>query len=103
LAPVETFWTPGSRAMVARRDELQGGRTGANPAGQALGVGLQFAGAILLFMFLGRWLDSRLGTEPWLLLAGVAIGAVAGFYALYKTLVPTPRGPEVKRPPAGRR
>ena len=81
---------------MARRSGQEGGSS-ANPAGEALGVGLQFAGAILLFMFLGRWLDSWLGTEPWLLLAGVAVGAVAGFYALYRTLVITPREREAKR------
>ena len=83
-------------APLARRSDQEGG-TRANPAGEALGVGLQFAGAILLFMFLGRWLDSWLGTEPWLLLLGVAIGAVAGFYALYRTLVIVPREREAKR------
>lgn len=60
-------------------------------AGEFMGVGLQFAGAILLFLFLGRWLDARLGTGPWLLLLGVFVGAGAGFYALYRQLVITPR------------
>ena len=81
---------------MARRSDQEGG-TRSNPAGEALGVGLQFAGAILLFMFVGRWLDAQLGTAPWLLLAGVAIGAVAGFYALYRTLVIVPREREAKR------
>lgn len=61
------------------------------------GVGLQFAGAVLLFLFLGRWLDQRLGTEPWLLLLGVFVGAGAGFYSLYRQLVITPREREEKR------
>jgi F0F1-type ATP synthase assembly protein I len=56
-----------------------------------LGVGLQFAGAIILFLFLGRWLDARLGTEPWLLLIGVLVGAVGGFASLYRQLVVVPR------------
>ncbi len=55
------------------------------------GVGLQFAGAILLFLFAGRWLDERLGTEPWLLLTGVMVGAAAGFYSMYRQLVIVPR------------
>ena len=66
-------------------------RTSANEAGAVLGVGLQFAGAIVLFLFVGRWLDERLGTEPWLLLLGVAVGAVAGFTSLYRQLVVAPR------------
>lgn len=66
-----------------------------------MGVGLQFAGAIVLFLFLGRWLDSRLGTEPWLLLAGVLVGSVAGFISLYRQLsAPSGKGkaPGEKRP-----
>ncbi|CAN5693083.1 hypothetical protein BH23GEM8_BH23GEM8_17590 [soil metagenome] len=55
------------------------------------GVGLQFAGAIVLFLFLGRWADEQLGTEPWLLLIGVFVGAGAGFYSLYRQLVIAPR------------
>jgi F0F1-type ATP synthase assembly protein I len=55
-----------------------------------MGVGLQFAASILLFFFLGRWLDSRLGTEPWLLVAGVFIGLAAGFWSMYRRLVVTP-------------
>jgi len=39
----------------------------------------------------GRWLDSRLGTEPWLLLTGVLVGAVGGFVSLYRQLVVVPR------------
>lgn len=72
-------------------------RTPANQAGEVLGVGLQFAGAILLFLFVGRWLDERLGTEPWLLLLGVLVGAGAGFFSLYRQLVVVPRERERRR------
>jgi F0F1-type ATP synthase assembly protein I len=65
-------------------------------AGEVMGVGLQFAGSILVFLFVGRWLDTRLGTGPWLLLAGVFIGAGAGFYSLYRQLVIVPRGRSAK-------
>ena len=60
-------------------------------AGALMGVGLQFAASILLFLFVGHWLDGRLGTRPWLLLAGALIGAGAGFHALYRQLVVAPR------------
>jgi F0F1-type ATP synthase assembly protein I len=60
-------------------------------AGEFFGVGIQFAGAILLFFFAGRWLDERLGTTPWLLLAGVFVGAGAGFASIYRQLVVVPR------------
>ncbi len=41
-------------------------------------LGLQLALAVILFFFLGRWLDTRLGTAPWLMLAGVSVGIVGG-------------------------
>ena len=50
------------------------------------GMGLQFALSILLFVWLGQWLDRKLGTEPWLLLLGAFVGAGAGFYAIYRRL-----------------
>jgi ATP synthase protein I len=59
-----------------------------------LGAGIQFAASILVFLFVGRWLDGRLGTEPWLLLLGVMVGASAGFYSLYRQLVIAPQKKE---------
>lgn len=67
------------------------GRNGMDEAGRFLGVGVQFAGSILIFLFLGRWMDGRLGTGPWLLLLGVFVGAAAGFWAIYYGLVVEPR------------
>jgi F0F1-type ATP synthase assembly protein I len=57
-------------------------------------VGLQFAASILLFFFAGRWLDGRLGTEPWLLIVGVFTGLCAGFWSMYRRLVVEPRARE---------
>lgn len=65
--------------------------------GQVLGVGLQFAASILLFLFLGSWLDGKLGTSPWLLLLGVLVGSSAGFYSLYYHLVVGQRERDRKR------
>lgn len=79
--------------MAPKPNDIHGRPTVPLEAGRAAGAGLQFAGAIVLFLFAGRWLDSRLGTAPWLLLAGVLIGAVAGFWALYRQLAVPSRGP----------
>jgi ATP synthase protein I len=68
-----------------RRPEQQ------SDAGRYMGVGLAFAASILLFFFLGTWLDRRLGTDPWLMIAGVAVGLVAGFWSMYRQLVIEPR------------
>lgn len=89
--------------MVDRGGGERDSRPPMAQAGEVLGVGLQFAGAIILFLFLGRWLDGLFGTDPWLLLIGVLVGAVAGFYSLYRQLVIVPRDRErrqreMKRP-----
>ena len=61
----------------------EGGTSGAAVAG----LGMQFVLAILLFLFLGKWLDERFGTTPWLLIAGVFLGAGASFYSIYRRLM----------------
>lgn len=83
--------------MAAGSNNRDERRTQTSQAGEVLGVGLQFAGAILLFLFAGRWLDERLGTAPWLLLLGVMVGAGAGFFSLYRQLVTLPRERERRR------
>ena len=72
------------------------GATGTSGAAYA-GLGLQFALAILLFTFLGQWLDRRFGTEPWLLLIGVFVGAGGGFYSIYRKLMADLRRDEERR------
>lgn len=52
------------------------------------GMGVQFLIAILLFLFIGKWLDSRLGTSPWLLILGVFSGAAASTVAMYRRVFP---------------
>lgn len=73
-------------------DPLHPGRRHGGPqAGDMMGVGLQFAASILLFLFLGMWADRKLGTDPWLLIAGVFVGGAAGFWSMYRRLVVEPR------------
>jgi len=76
--------------------EVRERSTGAQ-AGVYLGLGLQFALAILLFVYLGQWLDRRFGTEPWLLLIGVFVGAGGGFYSIYRKLMTDLRRDEERR------
>ena len=52
------------------------------------GMGVQFLVAILLFLFIGKWLDARLGTSPWLLILGVFVGATASTVAMYRRVFP---------------
>ena len=57
------------------------------PASSYAGAGFQFALALLLFFFAGRWLDGKLGTAPWLMLLGMVVGGGAGFYSMYTKLM----------------
>lgn len=61
------------------------------------GLGAQFALTLVAFGALGWWLDSKLGTEPWLLVAGIFLGAGGGFLALLRA-VPPPRPPRAGAP-----
>jgi F0F1-type ATP synthase assembly protein I len=51
------------------------------------GAGLQLALTLVVFMFLGIWLDKRLGSSPWFVLICVFVGAAAGFYSIYRRLM----------------
>ena len=43
-------------------------------------------GAVVLFILLGYFLDTWLGTAPWLMIVGLIIGLGSGFYELGKTI-----------------
>jgi F0F1-type ATP synthase assembly protein I len=49
-------------------------------------VGLELALSVLVGVLGGQWLDTRLGTEPWLMVSGLLLGAVAGFRTLWRAL-----------------
>ncbi|HBF12460.1 MAG TPA: hypothetical protein DDW49_03575 [Deltaproteobacteria bacterium] len=49
-------------------------------------VGIQMVVSVVLGLYAGKWLDSRWNTEPWLMVAGVVLGAVLGFYNLIRLL-----------------
>jgi F0F1-type ATP synthase assembly protein I len=55
-------------------------------SGPAASAGYTLIGAILLLGGAGYALDARFGTSPWLLLAGLLLGLVVGFYELAKTV-----------------
>jgi F0F1-type ATP synthase assembly protein I len=73
---------------VRKRAEslLNKGAFGSGPFGQFMGLGLQFVLAILLFLYVGKWVDGKLGTTPWLMITGVFTGAGAAFYSMYRAL-----------------
>ena len=79
---------------LSARDRGQGSRLGGeggpSPASFA-GAGIGFVISILLFLYIGKWLDAKLGTAPWLLIAGVFVGAGTGFYSFYRRIMAASR------------
>jgi ATP synthase protein I len=49
-------------------------------SGIAYGAGLVLFSSVISFCGAGWLLDRWLGTKPWLLVIGLVLGAVAGFY-----------------------
>jgi F0F1-type ATP synthase assembly protein I len=68
---------------MAKPERPEGDQTGSSLGGAA-SFGLQFAVAILVFLYLGRWVDARLGTSPTFLLIGVFLGAGGAFFNMYR-------------------
>jgi ATP synthase protein I len=68
-----------------------GGGAGRPSPASFAGAGAQFVISILLFLYVGKWLDSKLGTAPWLLMLGVFVGAGAGFYSFYRRIMAASR------------
>ena len=89
---------PGQNEISRRRDQLLGDARraadgvrkpsgGEGASGSALaGLGMQFVITILLCIYAGRWLDGKVGTAPWLLIAGAVLGTAAGFFVMFRVL-----------------
>lgn len=69
---------------------------------RALGAGLTFAVTVALFAFGGSWLDTKLATDPWLVLLGTLLGVVGGAIHLIAELAPEALGLSRRPPPKKR-
>ena len=49
-------------------------------AGYAYAAGITLVAVVVTFCGLGWALDKWLGTDPWLLIAGIVLGSAAGLY-----------------------
>ena len=67
------------------------------------GVGIQFAFAIILFLYAGQWVDNRLGTNGLFTIAGVFIGAIAAFYNMYRKISAAQKQDDEERAERGRK
>lgn len=77
--------------MAEKPDEFDNTRPVAKGEDAALagwyrmaGVGIEFVVAIALFAAIGYFADRWLGTEPWLLIAGMGLGFAIGMRAMIR-------------------
>ena len=56
--------------------------------GRYAGLGLQFVVTLALFGALGWWIDGKVGSAPWLLVAGVLVGSVVAFILILRSVPP---------------
>lgn len=61
------------------------------------GVGVQFAAAILIFLFAGQWVDEKLGTNGLFTILGVFVGGGAAFYSMYRKISAAQRRDDEER------
>jgi F0F1-type ATP synthase assembly protein I len=65
--------------------------------GDFAGLGIQFAAAIIVFLFAGQWVDDKLGTNGLFTIAGVLIGAGGAFYSMYRKITAAQRRDDEER------
>src|SRR6476620_4761146 len=82
--------------MEDEKRSQQSPRSGLSAADFA-GVGMQFAMAIIVFLFAGQWLDKRLGTNGLFTIAGVFVGATAAFYNMYRKIIAAQKEDDAER------
>ena len=70
-----------------------GGSSGSDFAG----LGIQFAAAIIIFLFAGQWLDRKVGTDGLFTIVGVFAGAGGAFYNMYRKISAAQRRDDEER------
>lgn len=62
----------------------------------ASSIGLELGLSVVLGVLLGRWLDGRFGTTPWLMILFLAFGLVAGFRGVMRAVRRAERAAEAE-------
>jgi ATP synthase protein I len=72
------------------------GRRWPKDLGAFLTLGLQLALSVVVFFFLGRWLDGVFDTSPWLMLTGAAVGITGGMIKFLRTAMELGRNADAR-------
>lgn len=64
-----------------------GGKTPFASSGPYLTIGAQLAFAVVVFFFLGQWLDTKFETTPWLTIVGSVLGITGGLMKFIRTAI----------------
>ena len=67
-----------------RNPERKTWQKGLRDSSSFLSFGVQLAGSMLVYIFIGYFLDRWLETAPWLMLAGAVLGMAAFFIQLFR-------------------
>ncbi len=87
-----TRWGMTGKKQRSEKKSSEPGKERAKPGGvlQALAltttIGMELAVSVSLGYFGGQYLDQKMATGPWFMLAGVLIGLAVGTVGVYKTL-----------------
>lgn len=71
--------------------------SGGSPGAEFAGLGIQFAAAILIFLFVGQWLDGKVGTNGLFTILGVFVGGGGAFYNMYRKITAAQRRDDEER------
>lgn len=99
-SPVTRPDTP-ARTLTGVSGAARGGKSFYN-AVSASSIGLELGLSVVLCVLLGRWLDGKAGTEPWLMIAGLVLGLTAGFRGVLRSVRRADRAAELEAREAGR-
>ena len=47
-------------------------------------IGIEMAASVVVGGLIGHWLDTKLGTDPWMFIFWLLCGLAAGFRSLYR-------------------
>ena len=68
--------------------------------GPLLTAGIQLAVTVVAMFFIGRWLDGKFDTAPWLMIVGGLIGSAGGMVSFIRTALSVGRSESDKQPPS---